>query len=938
LVSQLEPTKTPHAAQNGAVVVTSCLLEAFLACHMKCYLLSKGEIAAGSDYTSWVATQTESYRSEGKHKLTAEHPYELGSGTLESGRWKSASWHFALDKIVRAQDWEANLQVVQRVPMKGTNSSAQLVPIRFLPVNKLSNSDKMVSAFEALVLAKSLGVKIGVAKIIHGEKSSVFTVKANMLSRAVHKTASQITGLLSVPSLPDLILNRHCPECEFQDRCRKQATEKNDLSLHPNLTDKDRAQFNRKGIFTVTQLSYTFRPRRRIKRLAEHPEKYHHALKALAIREQKIHVVGKPELNLDGTIMFFDVEGLPDRDFYYLIGVLLEGKNGIEKYSLWADSVPDEERIWKDFLNILSGVDHPILMHYGSYETTFLRRMCDRYGEPPKVSIVGKAIASSVNLLSVIYARVYFPTYSNGLKEIARFLGFDWCNPLASGLQSIVWRSRWESSRDLPLRANLIAYNLDDCEALSLVAHTLWRLLADDITADNDSGTHPEIVHAEDLSNNYKFEFRHFKSPLDDMERINEAAYWNYQRDRVFVRSGVVKTNPSRPQQTSRCRQEAEMMVLLKAPPSCPKCGKIDRIKNRLLTRTVQDLVFGRDSVKRRVVQYVVQAYLCQSCGHEYGLHEWHLLGYKWGWNVVAYFIYHIVGLHVPQRTIQFSLNRLFGFDLTHSTRNEFKTKAANHYLATKKIILERIVHGDLIHADETRANIKGHTAYVWVLTNHKEVVYILAENREAETIQTLLKDFKGVLVSDFYAAYDSINCPQQKCLIHLMRDLNEEILNNPFDQEMKSIAVGFAELLRPMVDTIDRHGLKKYFLRKHLVKVDHFFKFLDTTDFKSEAALKCKQRFEKNRDKLFTFLRYDGVPWNNNNAEHAIKAFANLRRVMAGTSSKKGVDEYLTLLSVAETCDYQGLDFLAFLMSGETDIESFARVRRKHTRQQNSS
>lgn len=61
--------------------------------------------------------------------------------------------------------------------------------------------------------------------------------------------------------------------------------------------------------------------------------------------------------------------------------------------------------------------------------------------------------------------------------------------------------------------------------------------------------------------------------------------------------------------------------------------------------------------------------------------------------------------------------------------------------------------------------------------------------------------------------------------------------------------------------------------------------------------SIKCKQRFEKNRDTLFTFLRYDGVPWNNN-AEHAIKAFARLRDVIAGTSSRKGVDEYLTLLS----------------------------------------
>ena len=284
---------------------------------------------------------------------------------------------------------------------------------------------------------------------------------------------------------------------------------------------------------------------------------------------------------------------------------------------------------------------------------------------------------------------------------------------------------------------------------------------------------------------------------------------------------------------------------------------------------------------------------------------------------------------------MQHSLNRLFGFDLVRSTLNNLKFRASDYYLVTKRKILNRIIHGNLIHADETRANIKGHLAYVWVLTNLREVVYILAESREGEIVQELLKDFKGILVSDFYAAYDAIACPQQKCLIHLMRDLNEEILNKPFDEEIKSIAVGFAGLLKPMVETIDRRGLKKHFLRKHLVEVDRFYGFLDASDFKSEAASKCKQRFEKNRDKLFTFLRYDGVPWNNNNAEHAIKAFARLRDVISGTSTKKGVDEYLTLLSVAQTCEYQGLDFLDFLRSEEKDVETFACGRRRCSRQQ---
>jgi hypothetical protein len=282
---------------------------------------------------------------------------------------------------------------------------------------------------------------------------------------------------------------------------------------------------------------------------------------------------------------------------------------------------------------------------------------------------------------------------------------------------------------------------------------------------------------------------------------------------------------------------------------------------------------------------------------------------------------------------MQRSMNRLFGFDLVRSTLNNLKYKAADHYSISKQRILERIVRGNLVHADETRANIKGHLAYVWVLTNMSDVVYVLAESREGEIVQTLLKDFRGVLVSDFYAAYESIPCPQQKCLIHLIRDLNDEIMNNPFDAEMKSIAVGFAELLRPIVDTIDRRGLKTRFLRRHQADVDRFFEFLAASEFRSEAAAKCRQRFEKNRDTLFTFLRYDGVPWNNNNAEHAIKAFARLRDVIAGSSSRKGVDEYLTLLSIAETCEYRGLDFLEFLRSGEQDIGAFAKSRGRKRR-----
>jgi hypothetical protein len=166
-------------------------------------------------------------------------------------------------------------------------------------------------------------------------------------------------------------------------------------------------------------------------------------------------------------------------------------------------------------------------------------------------------------------------------------------------------------------------------------------------------------------------------------------------------------------------------------------------------------------------------------------------------------------------------------------------------------------------------------------------------------------REFRGVLVSDFYAAYDSINCPQQKCLVHLMRDLNDDLFKQPFNEELKELVREFAILLKPMVETVDRFGLKSHFLRKHKIFVEYFYKTLSKYDYQSEIAVYYKKRFEKNRDKLFTFLDYDGVPWNNNNAEHAIKAFAALRKGIDGMSSDKGIREYLTLFSIRETCKY---------------------------------
>ena len=116
--------------------------------------------------------------------------------------------------------------------------------------------------------------------------------------------------------------------------------------------------------------------------------------------------------------------------------------------SFWANDVSEEKGMWAAFLQALAQIDRPQLLHYGSYETLFLKRMQERYHdvvEPP--AFLDQLIKESVNVLAVNYAQIYFPTYSNGLKEIAHYLGFHWSESDASGLHTLMWRWEWECSK-----------------------------------------------------------------------------------------------------------------------------------------------------------------------------------------------------------------------------------------------------------------------------------------------------------------------------------------------------------------------------------------------------------------------------------------------------------------------------------------------------------
>jgi len=904
---------------------SSGLFEAFLKCPTKCYLRSVGEVGSGNAYAEWAQVQNDTYRTESTKRLMEEVPEaERAISPPTTDDIKAAKWRVAKDVHLQAGTLESRLHAVERFPSEGRGRPAQFATIRFIPFNKLTKDDRLLVAFDALVLSEAVGREVRLAKIIHGDGQAVLKVKIASPMGTLREQTGKMQAVLTGSTPPDLVLNRYCTECEFRDRCRQKALEKDDLSLLSGMAEKERKEYHATGIFTVTQLSFTFRPRRRPKRLRDKRERYHHSLKALAIREKKIHIVGSPELKIEGTPVYLDVEGIPDRAFYYLIGIRVREGDSVSQHSLWADTLNDERTIWHQFLEIIRTVANPTLIHYGSYEKTFFRTMCERYGGPEDGSVAAVAIAGARNLVSFMFAAVYFPTYSNGLKDIAGWLGYRWSSGITSGIESLIWRVKWELSKSALVRQRLITYNEDDCRALQGVTESLARIASPTVCHEVEAAELPEIVQTSSPS------FRDglwgpFSSPVAAFEEINRAAKWDYQRNRVYVRSDDVprrsaKAKAQMTKRSTRINKEMTCEPML----CCPSCGKTLHRKG-LRSKKLYDIRFSRFGVRRWVVMYHFATYWCYRCKKYFGEPEPFWSSGIVGRNVVVFVVFGTIDLCMPQRAVTECLNRLFGLGLQQGVVHRLKAGAAEYYADTRAGILAGLVRGNLIHADETPIVLKKKRGYVWVLAGFRSVVYYYSETREADFVHELLAGFKGVLVSDFYAAYDSVPCSQQKCLIHLVRDLNDAVLDDPYDEDLRNIVTDFADLIGSIVKTIDRWGLKRRFLGKHLVGVDRFYRKLTKSALSSEVALKWRERFVGGRETLFTFLKHDGVPWNNNNAERAIKAFARLRRTIVGLSTPTGIDEYLILLSVCQTCRYSDVDFLGFLLSGEKDFDAFA-------------
>jgi len=218
-----------------------------------------------------------------------------------------------------------------------------------------------------------------------------------------------------------------------------------------------------------------------------------------------------------------------------------------------------------------------------------------------------------------------------------------------------------------------------------------------------------------------------------------------------------------------------------------------------------------------------------------------------------------------------------------------------------------------VVHADETGWRVDGKNGYLWTLTNDQHTLYHVDKSRSGKVIAKLLGEaFGGTLVSDFYAVYDQFDCPQQKCLAHLLRELRNAVTEKPelakhaFFRDCKSLAQSMLRLKK------QRRKLKAVDYQRRVKGLETRLANLGRKQWNEPDADRLAARLRKYGDRLTTFLHHSKVDGTNNAAERALRPPVVMRKITGGNRSEEGAKAWAILASVMRTAQQQGRDVLA--------------------------
>lgn len=359
-------------------------------------------------------------------------------------------------------------------------------------------------------------------------------------------------------------------------------------------------------------------------------------------------------------------------------------------------------------------------------------------------------------------------------------------------------------------------------------------------------------------------------------------------------RKGTSRKTPERTDETKEVKLS-----------KCPDCkGKLSKTVE-IRERYIEDV----QPVKSTVIKYRIHRKYCKKCKK---IVEPKILqafpNFRFGLFLCLYIIALNKGLSLPLRRIKELLLFTYSLHISVGEIENIIDKVAEEFGPEYENMKKQLKQMKSIYADETSWYINGKLNWLWIFLSEKIAVYHIQNSRGKKVPAKMLKGFRGILISDFYNAYDQgkIN---QKCLVHLLRDIfNWKKVKYFNSKELRKFALRLKKIILDAIYTEEKSKHNRVKFEKKILR-------LISKNCKDGEIKRMNRRLEKHLNSLFTFLEYP-VEFSNNKAERVLRPCVVARKISYGSRSKLGAYNFAVLKSVFETCKINEKNFFEYGMS----------------------
>jgi transposase len=349
--------------------------------------------------------------------------------------------------------------------------------------------------------------------------------------------------------------------------------------------------------------------------------------------------------------------------------------------------------------------------------------------------------------------------------------------------------------------------------------------------------------------------------------------------------------------------------------PACPTCGGVLKRTGRTRTRIVEDIP---DDLKPEVTEHTIHRDWCPCCKKQVEPQVPDALpGCTLGNRTVTLSAWLHYGLGVTTRQIVDVFNGHLKLSITDGGLTQMWHRLAAVLGPWYEQIHRHCLEAGVLHADETGWRVEGQTWWLWCFATTDATFYLFDPSRgHAALDEFFVEEFSGVLVSDFWAAYDAVGRTKQKCWPHLLRELKEVDAGSSNGGDWPEFAKRLRRIYGDAVRLELTRGVKppeEY--DQKLSRLHSRISDLAVGQWRNPHALRLAKRLFKYGEELLTFVEFEGVPSSNNHAEREVRPAVLMRKASGGNQSEAGAWTRGVLMSVCRTLKKRGLDPLGTIL-----------------------